>query len=97
VRNLCGNSGFPEKSLLIGLKVLKLRLESLHHHGSAEIFVDTGAQDRLTALRQGLKIPISHKAVFDVLRQVSVGIRKRNVFAHASFPFSDKSSGSKSP
>jgi hypothetical protein len=91
MRNLRSNAGFPKKPFLIGLKVLELWLESLHHDGPAEILVDTGAQDRLTALRQGLKIPISHKAVFDVLWQVSVGIRQRNVFAHASFPFSDKS------
>jgi hypothetical protein len=84
VWNLSGDSSFPEKSLLIGFKVLELGLQGFHHDSASEVFVNAGPQNRLAALSQGLEIPIPHKAISDVLGQVPIGIGHQNIIGHDS-------------
>ncbi len=56
--------------------------EGLHHDRSSEILIHAGAQNRLAPLSQRLKILVPHESVLDVLRQISICIRQRDVSTH---------------
>jgi len=84
VWNLSGDASFSEEAFLIGLEVLELRLEGFHDHGAPQVFVNACAQDGLTALSEGIEIPVPHEAISDVLGKVPIGIGHQNIIGQDS-------------